>query len=76
VPIIINVVSSNPVFGEVYTKHYYVCSDKVFQWQKSKDTQYNAAGRSFSPVFSTNKTERHDIADILLKVALNTITLI
>ena len=28
-----------------------------------------------TPVFSTNKTDRHDIAEILLKVALNTITL-
>jgi len=27
------------------------------------------------PVSSTNKTERHDITEILLKVALNTITL-
>ena len=26
-----------------------------------------------NPVSSTNKTDRHDIADILLKVALNTI---
>jgi hypothetical protein len=41
--------------------------DKVFQWL--------ATGRSFSPVSSTNKTDRHDIAEILLKVALNTITL-
>ena len=34
------------------------------------------AGRWFSPgtpVFSTNKTDRHDITAILLKVALNTI---
>jgi hypothetical protein len=30
-------------------------------------------GRWFSPVSSTNKTDRHDIAEILLKVALNTI---
>jgi hypothetical protein len=30
-------------------------------------------GTSFS---STNKTDRHDIAEILLKVALNTIALI
>jgi hypothetical protein len=33
-------------------------------------------GWSFSPgtpLFSTNKTDRHDIAEILLKVALNTI---
>ena len=27
------------------------------------------------PVSSTNKTDRHDIAEILLKVALNTITI-
>jgi len=36
------------------------------------------AGLWFSPgtlVSSTNKTDRHDIAEILLKVALNTITL-
>ena len=37
-----------------------------------------STGRWFSPgpsVSSTNKTDRHDIAEILLKVALNTITL-
>jgi hypothetical protein len=28
-----------------------------------------------TPVSSTNRTDRHDIAEILLKVALNTITL-
>ena len=34
--------------------------------------------RWFSPdtlVFSTNKTDRYDITEILLKVALNTITI-
>jgi hypothetical protein len=44
-------------------------------------TQYNfcqllVAGQWFSPgtlVSSTNKTGRHDIIEILLKVALNTI---
>ena len=44
--------------------------DKVCQWI--------AAGRWFSPgtpVSSTSKTDRHDITEILLKVALNTITL-
>ena len=44
--------------------------DKVCQWL--------AAGQWFSldiPVSSTNNTDRHDIAEILLKVALNTITL-
>jgi len=42
--------------------------DKVCQWL--------ATGRWFSPgppVYSTNKTDRHDITEILLKVALNTI---
>jgi hypothetical protein len=29
---------------------------------------------SATPVFSTNKTDRHDIAEKLLKVPLNTIT--
>ena len=36
--------------------------------------QWHEAGRSFSPVSSTIKTDRHDITEILLKVALNTIT--
>jgi hypothetical protein len=39
-------------------------SDKVYQLL--------AHGRWFSPVSSTTKTGRHDIAEILLKVALNT----
>ena len=41
-----------------------------------KDNQWLVADRWFSPgppVSSTNKTDRHDIAEILLKVALNTI---
>jgi len=41
--------------------------DKVCQWL--------ATGWWFSPVFTTNKTDGHDKTDILLKVALNTITL-
>ena len=39
--------------------------DKVWEWI--------SAGLWFSPVSSTNKTGRHDITEILLKVALNTI---
>jgi hypothetical protein len=38
--------------------------------------QWLATGRWFSPgppVSSTNRTDRHDITEILLKVALNTI---
>ena len=33
-----------------------------------------ATGQWFSPVSSTNKTDRHNIVEILLKVALNTLT--
>ena len=66
-PITTEVVSSNP------DQAWCTCTlcDKVCQWL--------AAGRLFSlrtPVSSTNKTGRHDITKILLKVALNTITLI
>ena len=43
-------------------------SDKVYQLL--------AHGRWFSPASSTTKTGRHDIAEILLKVALNTKILI
>ena len=32
-------------------------------------------GTPSTPVSSTNKTDRHDITEILLKVTLNTITL-
>ena len=42
----------------------------------NKVCQWLAAGLWFStgtPVFSTNKTDCHDITEILLKVALNTI---
>ena len=47
---------------------YTTLCDKVCQWL--------TAGRWFSPgtpVSSTNKTDSHDIAEILLKVVLNTI---
>jgi hypothetical protein len=43
-----------------------------------KVCQWLTTGRWFSPgspVSSTNKTDRHDITEILLKVALNTINL-
>jgi hypothetical protein len=44
-------------------------------WLCDKVCQWLATGRWFSPVSSTNinKTDRHDIAEILLKVALNNI---
>jgi hypothetical protein len=51
--------------------------DKVCQWFASG--QWFTSGRWFSlgtVVSSTNKTDTHEIIEILLKVALSTITLI
>jgi hypothetical protein len=42
------------------------------QPQSEKVYQLLAHGRWFSPASSTTKTGRHDIAEILLKVALST----
>ena len=67
VPITTNVVSSNPRIPLMEGVLDTTFCDKVCQWL--------AAGRWFSPsipVSSTNKTDRHNITDILLKVALNT----
>ena len=58
------VVNSNPAHGEVYSIQHYVI--------KSSSDLRQVGG---TPVFSTNQTDRHDIAKILLKVALYTITL-
>ena len=57
VPITTDVVSSNLDQGEVYN----------IMWSSLSVT----CGR-FSPGSTTNKTDRHDITEILLKVALNT----
>jgi hypothetical protein len=62
VPITNKVVSSNPAHVEVYsTQPYVIKFVSVLRW--------------FSPVTSTNKTDRHVVTEILLKLALNTITL-
>jgi len=42
--------------------------DKICQWLATD--QWFSPG---NPVYSTNKTDSHDITEILLKVALNTI---
>jgi hypothetical protein len=65
VPITTKVVSLNPVHGEVYSIQHYVIKFVSDLWQVD----------DFSPVSSTNKTDRHDVTEILLKVLLNTITL-
>ena len=65
--------------------HHYSCEFEPRSWRSVLDTtlcdkvrQLLATGRWFSPgtpVSSTNKIDRHDISEILLKVALNTINL-
>jgi hypothetical protein len=65
--------------------HHYSCEFELRSWRGVLDTtlcdkvrQLLATGRWFSlgtPVSSTNKIDRHDITEILLKVALNTINL-
>ena len=62
VPITTKVVSENPAHAHVLDT---TLCDNVCQWL--------TAGRWFSPgtsVSSTNKTDCHDITEILLKVAL------
>jgi hypothetical protein len=62
VPIITNVVSSNPVHGEVYSIQYYVI-------------KFVSDLRQVGGFLHKYNTDRHDITEILLEVALNTITL-
>ena len=59
-PITTNVVSSNPVHGEVYPIQHYVIKFVS----------------DLRQVFSINKTDRHEITEILLKVTLSSVTLI
>jgi hypothetical protein len=69
----------------VNAHHHYSCEFEPRSWWGVLDTtlcdnvsQWLAAGRWLSPgnpVSSTNKTDRFDITEILLKVALNTMTL-
>jgi len=66
VPFTTKAVSSIPVHSEVYSIQHYVIkfvSDLQQVWWFSPGTS----------VSSTNKTDRHDITEILLKVALYTI---
>ena len=60
-----NVVSSNPVVLDA------TLCDKVCQWLVT-DRWFSPG----TPVSSTNKTDRHDITEISMKVVLNTINLI
>ena len=63
VPITTNIVSLNPVHGEVYSIQHYVIKFVSDLWQ--------VGGFLLgTPVSSINKTDRHDTTEILLKVAL------
>ena len=55
-------------FAPVFVNYKKRCT----RFTATSDTAYQllAHGRWFSPAFSTTKTGRHDIAEILLKVAL------
>jgi hypothetical protein len=68
VPITTNIVSLNPAHGEVYLIQHYVI----------KFVSNMRQGQWFFPGIpgsSTNRIDRHNITEILLKVALNIITL-
>jgi hypothetical protein len=65
----------------ISANHHWCCELESRTWRGVqhyviKVCQWLATGRWFSPgppVSSTNKTDRHDIIEILLKVLLNTI---
>ena len=69
VPITTKVVSSNPVHGEVYSIQHYMI--KFVSDLQQVGGFLQALWHS-----SINKTDCHDIIEILLNVALNTITLL
>ena len=66
VPIITNVQSYYPTHGEVSSKQHYAIQCVIDFMQ--------AGGFFFSvtPVFATIKSDHHDIAELLVKMALNT----
>ena len=63
-------VSLNPAHGEVYSIHYVI---KFVSDLRQAGAFLRVLGTLVS---STNKNERHDITEILLKLALSTLTLI
>ena len=69
VPITTKVLCSNPAHGEVYLIQHYMIKFVSYLRQVDVFSGYS--------VSSTNKTDRHDITQILvlLKVALNTIAI-
>ena len=76
-PLVIKIsfeVNHNFIFSELYGYNYITKLRK--NSKKINKAKHHMTGRWFSagtPGSSTNKTDNHDIAEILLKVALNTI---
>ena len=70
-PITTKVVSLNPAYGEVFLIQHYV----IKFVSELRQVCYPPPPSSTS-VSCTRKSDRHDIAEILLKISLITITLI
>jgi len=66
VPNTTKVASLNPIHGEVYSIQHYVIKFVC-------DLRQVSGFLLILPISSTNKTDRHNIAEILWKVALYTI---
>jgi hypothetical protein len=75
-PITTDIVSSHIDQGEVHVQHYVIkfVSDLIQHYViKFVSDLWHVGGFSLGPPISfTNKTDHHDIAEILLEVALNT----
>jgi hypothetical protein len=66
------VLGSNIFPGVIYyTKHFPICPSPSLSVTCDRSVFFSFG----TPVTSTNKTDRHDITEILLKVALDNITL-
>jgi len=65
VPLTTKIVSSNPIHSKVYSIQHYVIK---FVSDLRQDQWFSPG----SPVSSINKTDRHSITEISLKVVLNT----
>ena len=63
---------TNNVYSTVKVSRHLLRAELVIIDQLLEEGQWFSLG---TPVSSTNKTDRHDIHEIFLKVALNTITL-
>jgi hypothetical protein len=63
---------TNNVYSTVKVSRHLLRAELVIIDQLLEEGQWFSLG---TPVSSTNKTDRHDIPEIFLKVALNTITL-